>query len=79
VVEHTGTELFVEVVTVDKVRLMSRMHRSARVDVGQRIEVALDPRDLHVFSAATGEALLNRSAGSGAAAPDRSAIGDRMT
>ncbi len=77
VVEHTGTELFVEVVTTDEVRLMSRMHRSARVDVGQRIELALDPRDLHVFSAETGEALLSRAGGAIATA-DRPAIADRM-
>jgi multiple sugar transport system ATP-binding protein len=78
VVEHTGTELFVEVVTAEDVRLMSRMHRSARVDVGQRIELALDPKDLHVFSSTTGEALLDRSAANPSAA-DRPAIADRMT
>jgi multiple sugar transport system ATP-binding protein len=78
VIEHTGTELFVEIMTVDDVRLMSRMHRSARVDVGQPIELALDPGDLHVFSSTTGEALLNRSPG-GAADPDRPPIANRMT
>jgi multiple sugar transport system ATP-binding protein len=77
VVEHTGTELFVEVVTADEVRLMSRMHRSALVDVGQRIELALDPRDLHVFSSETGDALLNRAGGAVAAAA-RPVIADRM-
>jgi multiple sugar transport system ATP-binding protein len=77
VVEHTGTELFVEVVTADGVRMMSRMHRAARVDVGQRIELALDPRDLHVFSSETGEALLNRAGGAVTSA-DRPAIADRL-
>jgi multiple sugar transport system ATP-binding protein len=78
VVENTGTELFVEVVTVDDVRLMSRMHRSAQVDVGQRVELALDPWDLHVFSSASGEALLGRSAGR-VGVPDRPAVADRIT
>ena len=61
VVEHTGTEIFTEVVTAEDVRLMARMHRSAQVNIGQRIEMALDPRDFHVFSAETGAALLDRS------------------
>src|SRR5208282_5608866 len=64
VVEHTGTEIFTEVMTEQDIRLMARMHRSAPVDAGQRIEVALDPHDLHVFSAQTGEALLDRSGAS---------------
>ncbi|HUZ53399.1 MAG TPA: ABC transporter ATP-binding protein [Streptosporangiaceae bacterium] len=63
VVEHTGTEIFAEIVTAEDVRLMARMHRSAQVDIGQRIEVVLDPGDFHVFSAETGEALLDRSGG----------------
>ena len=63
VVEHTGTEIFAEIVAAEDVRLMARMHRSAQVDIGQRIEVAFDPGDFHVFSAETGEALLDRSGG----------------
>jgi multiple sugar transport system ATP-binding protein len=78
VVEHTGTEIFVEILTEDDVRLMSRMHRSARVDVGDRIEVALDPRDLHLFSAETGDALLDRSDGVAAAGSDRVSVADQM-
>jgi multiple sugar transport system ATP-binding protein len=62
-VEHTGTEIFVEVITPEGVRLMSRLHRSAKVAVGERIELALDTRDLHLFSAESGEYILDRSAG----------------
>ena len=61
-VEHTGTEIFVEVVTPEGTRLMSRLHRSAKVAVGEKIELALDARDLHLFSAETGECILDRSA-----------------
>lgn len=61
-VEHTGTEIFAEIVTAQDVRLMSRLHRSARLAVGERIEFVLDPRDLHLFSAQTGECILDRSA-----------------
>jgi multiple sugar transport system ATP-binding protein len=61
-VEHTGTEIFVEVITPEGIRLMSRMHRSAKVAVGEQVELALDARDLHVFSAETGESILDRSA-----------------
>jgi ABC-type sugar transport system ATPase subunit len=78
VVENTGTEQFVEIVTVDDVRLMSRMHRYARVDVGQRVELALDPWDLHVFSSTSGEALLNRAAGR-VTVSDRPTTADRIT
>ena len=41
---------------------MSRLHRSAKVAVGEKIELALDARDLHLFSAETGECILDRSA-----------------
>jgi multiple sugar transport system ATP-binding protein len=61
-VEHTGTEIFAEIITAQDVRLMSRLHRSARLAVGERIELVLDPRDLHLFSAQTGECILDRSA-----------------
>jgi len=61
-VEHTGTEIFVEVVTPEGIRLMSRMHRSAKVAAGETIELALDARDFHLFSAETGESILDRSA-----------------
>jgi multiple sugar transport system ATP-binding protein len=61
-VEHTGTEIFAEVATPEGVRLMSRLHRSAKVAVGDRVELALDPRDLHLFSAQTGESILDRAA-----------------
>lgn len=69
VVEHTGTEIFVEVVTPQDMRLMSRLHRSAEVAVGDQVELAFDPRDLHAFSAETGESLLDRSVGSTSVRP----------
>jgi multiple sugar transport system ATP-binding protein len=62
-VEHTGTEIFVEVITPEGVRLMSRLHRSAKVAAGEQIELALDTSDLHLFSAETGECILDRAAG----------------
>jgi multiple sugar transport system ATP-binding protein len=61
-VEHTGTEIFVELVTPAGVRLMSRLHRSVPIAVGEQIELALDARDFHLFSAQTGESILDRSA-----------------
>jgi multiple sugar transport system ATP-binding protein len=68
VVEHTGTEIFAEVLTAQGERLMTRLHRSAPIAVGERIEVALDPGDLHVFSAETGQRVLDRASGRAVAA-----------
>jgi multiple sugar transport system ATP-binding protein len=61
VIEHTGSEMFVEGVTDQGQRLMSRIHRSAPVGVGDRSEFALDPRDLHLFDESSGEALIDHA------------------
>jgi multiple sugar transport system ATP-binding protein len=63
VIEHTGSEMFVEAATAEGVRLKARLHRSATVEVGDETEFALDPRDVHLFGEETGEALIDHSSG----------------
>jgi multiple sugar transport system ATP-binding protein len=53
-VEHTGSELFVVGKSAAWTSLMARLHRGANVTVGDRITLALDPNDLHVFDTDTG-------------------------
>jgi multiple sugar transport system ATP-binding protein len=61
IIEHTGSEMFVSGTFGADVRLMGRLHRSAAVAAGDAIELALDPADLHLFNAASGETILRRS------------------
>lgn len=58
VVEHTGSEMFVEGSYNDSLRLMARLHRAAPVSVGEQVEFAFDPQDLHLFGAESGQTLL---------------------
>jgi hypothetical protein len=41
-------------------RLMARLHRSARVLRGDRIDLALDHGDLHIFATDSEETILER-------------------
>ena len=59
-VEHTGTELFASVSIGTDTRLMARLHRSVRVARGDRIDLAFDPGDLHVFADTSGDSILER-------------------
>jgi multiple sugar transport system ATP-binding protein len=61
-VEHTGTELFAGIELGPETKLMARLHRSVGVSRGDRIELALDPGDLHVFAADSEESILERRA-----------------
>ena len=59
-VEHTGAETFVEVTVAAQTRVMARIHRSTRILTGDRVTLALDPSDAHLFSTETGESLLQK-------------------
>jgi multiple sugar transport system ATP-binding protein len=61
IVEHTGSEMFVQGIFGQDVRLMGRLQRSTEVAIGDTIELAFDPSDLHLFNAESGETLLQRS------------------
>jgi multiple sugar transport system ATP-binding protein len=61
IIEHTGSEMFVQGIFGRDVRLMGRLHRSTGVAIGDTIEFAFDPADLHLFDAESGETLLLRS------------------
>jgi multiple sugar transport system ATP-binding protein len=72
-IEHTGSEMFVIGVVRRDLKVMARLHRSAHVDVGQSISLALDPGDLHVFDAGSGSTIFadrdrNTEPGGGAVA-----------
>ena len=56
--ENAGSEIFVEVTAASGTRIMARIHRSTRVSPGDHIILALDPADLHLFAADTGDTLL---------------------
>jgi multiple sugar transport system ATP-binding protein len=60
ITEHTGSEMFVSGTHKD-VRLMGRLHRSSGVAVGDQLELAFDPADLHLFNAVSGETVLERA------------------
>jgi multiple sugar transport system ATP-binding protein len=70
VIEHTGSEMFVEGQFEGGLRLMGRLDRSAAVTVGDMAELALDPADLHVFAESSGMSLV-RSVAAGAPRPAR--------
>lgn len=59
-IEHTGSEMFVVGKCAEDVALTGRLHRSAGVTAGDGITFALDPADLHVFDAASGDTILQR-------------------
>jgi multiple sugar transport system ATP-binding protein len=61
VVEHTGAEMFAEGTHREGIRLMARLHRSAPVAAGDKVEFAFDPSDLHIFDTSTGKSLLEAS------------------
>ena len=56
--ENAGSEIFVETTGASDTRIMARVHRSTRLSPGDQISLALDPADLHLFAADTGDALL---------------------
>ena len=60
VVEHTGAEIFAELSSLGEARLTARLHRAASVARGDRVELALDPGDLHIFNNDTDESILER-------------------
>jgi multiple sugar transport system ATP-binding protein len=60
-VEHTGSEMFVVGTCGRDISLMGRFHRSSGTAPGDRIAFALDPADLHLFSATSGETVLESS------------------
>jgi multiple sugar transport system ATP-binding protein len=57
-IENTGAELFVTSSGTATSRLVARLHRSASVAVGDKITLAFDPADLHLFAHDTGRRLL---------------------
>ena len=59
-VEHAGSEIFLEVQTSTGAKVIARTHRSTRVSPGERVLLAFDPAALHLFAMDTGEALLDR-------------------
>ena len=59
-IEHTGTELFAGMTSAQNTRLMARLHRSAHVSRGDRIDLALDSGDLHIFATDSEETILER-------------------
>jgi multiple sugar transport system ATP-binding protein len=61
VLEHTGSEMFVEGTTPAGQRLKARFHRSVPVVVGEATEFALDPQDAHLFGEPSGEALIDHA------------------
>jgi multiple sugar transport system ATP-binding protein len=61
IAEHTGSEIFVVAAFAQDVTLMARLHRSAEIAPGDRISFCLDPADLHVFDADSGETVLRRT------------------
>jgi multiple sugar transport system ATP-binding protein len=61
IVEHTGSEMFVQGIFENDVRLMGRLHRSTGVAIGDTIDFAFDPADLHLFDAESGETLRRRA------------------
>ena len=61
VVEHTGSEMFVEAATRAGQTLKARLHRSAPVAVGDATEFAFDPQDAHLFGEPSGEALIDHA------------------
>lgn len=58
IIEHTGAELFVVGVHASGKTLTGKMHRSVAINVGDPIQFAFDPADLHVFDAGSGESIL---------------------
>lgn len=59
VIEHTGPEMFADGSSEQGTRLVARLHRAAPISVGDRIELALDPTDLHMFDAKTGQTVMD--------------------
>jgi len=66
ITEHTGSEMFVVGAFAPDITLMARLHRGAQVAVGESITFALDPADLHLFDATSGETIFEPTR-----APDR--------
>jgi multiple sugar transport system ATP-binding protein len=60
-VEHTGSEIFAELVTESGSHLMARLDRAAPVAVGDNIEVAFLPSRLHLFDEASDEPVLHKA------------------
>jgi multiple sugar transport system ATP-binding protein len=76
-VEHTGSELFVVGRSAATTNLMARLHRGAGVSVGDKITLALDPNDLHVFDAESGiNAIASGAARRSSAVPLAAVAGD---
>lgn len=61
VVEHTGSEMFVELLTDSNDRLMARFDRGSEAQVGDAVEVALVPTRAHIFDKTTGERIVRGS------------------
>jgi multiple sugar transport system ATP-binding protein len=61
IVEHTGTEIFVQGAFGEGLRLTGRLHQSTSVAVGDAIQFAFDPADLHLFDAESGETVLQHA------------------
>jgi multiple sugar transport system ATP-binding protein len=70
-VEHTGSEIFAELITESGSRLMARLDRGAPVAVGETIEVAFAPSRAHLFDADSGARILHVSTPDGCATPQR--------
>ena len=77
ITEHTGSEMFVVGAFAPDITLMARLHRGAQVAVGESISFALDPADLHLFNATSGETIFERTPTPTPAEPAAGASPDR--
>jgi len=59
VIEHAGPETFVDARSLNGERLVARFHRGAGIASGDRVTLAFDVNDLHVFSTDTGQNILD--------------------
>src|ERR1700733_6185331 len=60
VCEQTGTAIYATVQCADAV-LVAKLPRHPVPAIGEQIELAFDPKDIHLFDAATQDSLLDRS------------------
>jgi multiple sugar transport system ATP-binding protein len=60
VCEQTGTAIYATVQCADAV-LVAKLPRHPLPAIGEQIELAFDPKDIHLFDAATQDSLLDRS------------------
>ena len=55
VVEHTGSEIFTEVLLDSDQRIMARLSRDAPVAVGEKIDLCFNGKSAHVFAKESGD------------------------